>query len=322
MSIVKIDILNHADYGVAFREDYEVPGISRFYTAIESVRKNNPEHTLLLDAGDNFKSWLWHENVQEGIALLKTDVYEYGNHDFDWGQENIEVSTQRLLDLGVPIVCSNVVEKATGNLVKGARPYVVFEKGGIKYGVLGLITEYTPYMVTYKYFLPYKVIDSVECARKYIPMMREEGAEVIIVLTHYPFYFTETDESGELIDILDQIIDLKPDCMIGGHIPGVFRRRQRRRRGPCPDHAGRHFEKLLRILRREVRGGTAAEQRRLRARRRELRLSRQRGGAGPLRFGDAGLSAGQKGLPPEFPLGGNGIYLRRSLPHLQASVRL
>ncbi|MBR2544887.1 MAG: 5'-nucleotidase C-terminal domain-containing protein [Erysipelotrichaceae bacterium] len=224
MSIVKIDILNHADYGAAFREDYEVPGISRFYTAIESVRKNNPEHTLLLDAGDNFKSWLWHENVQEGIALLKTDVYEYGNHDFDWGQENIEVSTQRLLDLGVPIVCSNVVEKATGNLVKGAKPYVVFEKGGIKYGVLGLITEYTPYMVTYKYFLPYKVIDSVECARKYIPMMREEGAEVIIVLTHYPFYFTETDESGELIDILDQIIDLKPDCMIGGHIPGDYAR--------------------------------------------------------------------------------------------------
>ena len=44
MSIVKIDILNHADYGASFREDFEVPGISRFYTAIESVRKNNPEH--------------------------------------------------------------------------------------------------------------------------------------------------------------------------------------------------------------------------------------------------------------------------------------
>lgn len=224
MSIVKLHILNHADYAAAFREDFEQPGISRFYSAIESIRSQDPEHTLLLDAGDNFKSWLWHENVQEGIAILKTDVYNYGNHDFDWGKENIEVSSKRLLDLGVPIVCANVVEKETGNFVKGAKPYVVFEKGGIKYGVLGLITEYTPYMVTYRYFLPYKVLDAAECARKYIPMMREEGAEVIIVLTHFPFYFTDTDESGELIECLDKIADLKPDCMIGGHIPGDYAR--------------------------------------------------------------------------------------------------
>lgn len=224
MSIVKIDILNHADYGAQFREDFEVPGISKFYTAIESIRGKNPDYTLLLDAGDNFKSWHWHQNVQEGIALLKTDVYNYGNHDFDWGKENIETSTERLLKFGVPVVCSNVVEKETGSLVKGAKPYVIFEKAGIKYGVLGLITEYTPYMVTKKYFEPYKIIDSVECCRKYIPMMREEGAEIVIVLTHFPFYFTETDESGELIEVLDQIEDLHPDCMIGGHIPGDYGR--------------------------------------------------------------------------------------------------
>lgn len=224
MSIVKIDILNHADYGASFRRDQDSSGISYFYSAIESVRKENPDHTLLLDAGDNFKSWHWHNRVQDGIAILKTDVYNYGNHDFDWGKDSIEAGTQRLLDHNIPIVCANVIEKETGNFVKGAKPYVVFEKGGIKYGVLGLITEYTPYMVTAKYFEPYTVIDSVECARKYIPIMRREGAEVIIVLTHFPFYFTDTDESGELIEVLDKIADLKPDCMIGGHIPGDYGR--------------------------------------------------------------------------------------------------
>ena len=29
-------------------------------------------------------------------------------------------------------------------------------------------------------------------------------------LTHFPFYFTDTDESGELIEVLDKIADLKP----------------------------------------------------------------------------------------------------------------
>ena len=38
MSIVKIDILNHADYHANYREDFNFPGISKFYNAIESVR--------------------------------------------------------------------------------------------------------------------------------------------------------------------------------------------------------------------------------------------------------------------------------------------
>ena len=223
MAIVKLNILNHADYGAAFRADYETPGIAKFYDAIESVRKEDPEHTLLLDAGDNFKSLFWDDQVQEGILRLGTDVYNYGNHDFDFGKEHLERCTARL-EGKVHVVCSNVVEKEAGSFVKGCQPYVIFEKGGIKYGVLGLITEYTPYMVTKKYFAPYEVLDSVTQARKYIPRMKEEGAEVIIVLTHFPFYFTESEESGELIEVLDQLADLDVDVMIGGHIPGDYAR--------------------------------------------------------------------------------------------------
>lgn len=223
MAVVDLHILNHADFGASFRPNFEDPGISKFYAAVESIRKKDPEKTLLLDAGDNFKSRLWDDSVQEGIIRMKTDVYNYGNHDFDWGKDHLEQGT-KLLEGKVPVVCANVIEKKTGNFVSGARPYVVFEKGGIKYGVLGLITEYTPYMVTAKYFKPYKVIDAVTQARKYIPLMRQEGAEIIIVLTHFPFYFTDDSESGELIEVLDQIVDLKPDVMIGGHIPGDYAR--------------------------------------------------------------------------------------------------
>jgi len=223
MAIVKINVLNHADYGAHFRTERDYPGISKFYSAIESIRSLDPEHTLLLDAGDNFKSRLWDDMVQEGINRLKTDVYSFGNHDFDWGQEHLEKHIA-MLDKNVKVVCANIVEKETGNYVKGAKPYVVFEKGGIKYGVIGLNTEYTPYMVTAKYFTPYKVIDSVSQIRKYVPIMKSEGAEVIIILTHYPFYFDEKleNENGELIDVLLQVEDLGIDCMIGGHIPGDY----------------------------------------------------------------------------------------------------
>jgi len=223
MSTVKIRIINHADFGASFRSDFEDPGFSKFYSAIQSLKTTNPDHTLILDAGDNFKSKLWDDSVQEGIIKLGTDVYNFGNHDFDWGKKHLEEHIVNLKNK-VHVVCSNVVEKDTGKFVNGATPYVVFEKGGIKYGVLGLITEYTPYMVTKKFFEPYKVIDSVEQARKYIPQMRNEGAEIIIILTHFPFYFDENmeNESGELIEVYEKIMDMKPDVMIGGHIPGDY----------------------------------------------------------------------------------------------------
>ena len=68
MAIVKIDILNHADYAGEFREHDSSPGLSRFYTAIESVRSLNRDHTLLLDAGDNINRIMWHgKEVFEGI---------------------------------------------------------------------------------------------------------------------------------------------------------------------------------------------------------------------------------------------------------------
>ena len=59
MSRITIDILAHADFHGQFKEDKENPGLSRFFCCIESVRKQNPEYTLLLDAGDESKC-LWH----------------------------------------------------------------------------------------------------------------------------------------------------------------------------------------------------------------------------------------------------------------------
>ncbi len=224
MTITELHILNHADYDGEFREDEKTPGLSRFYCAIESVRAKDPQHCLLLDAGDNINRILWHgKQVFDGLALIGTDAMTLGNHEFDRGKEQLEENIAHI-NQTFPILCSNIVDKMTGDFIKGTRPYVVIEKAGIKYGIVGCTTEYTPYMVTASAFAPFKAISEVEALRKYIPMARAEGAEVIIGLCHFPFYFDEESESGELIEVIDQIIDLKPDVMIGGHIPGDYAR--------------------------------------------------------------------------------------------------
>ena len=214
MGIQRIDLLAHADFHGQFREDSDIPGLSRFYSAIESIRSKNPEATLLLDAGDEAKC-LWHgKTVYDGLSLIRTDAMVLGNHEFDAGKEELERCVR---SAAFPMLCANIVDSHTNKLISGVRPYVVIEKVGIRIGILGLSSSYTPYIVEKSVFEGYEMLDAVQTIRYYVPLMRKEGAELIVLLSHFPFY---PDETGELFDVWKEIQDLQVDVLIGGHIPG------------------------------------------------------------------------------------------------------
>ncbi|MDD2592244.1 MAG: 5'-nucleotidase C-terminal domain-containing protein [Erysipelotrichaceae bacterium] len=218
MAVVDIDILGHADYNGTFKESLKGPGLLRFYGAIESVRSLNPNRTLLIDVGDNISRSLWKGKVvMEGLNLIKTDVMTLGNHEFDNGKEFLEKAIE---NNPFPVLCANIFEKETGNRVKGTKPYVLLEKDGIKIGIIGLTTEYTPYMVEKSAFAPYYVKPAKDFMYEYVPVLKEMGAEIIIAATHFPFYTEPL--GGELIDFIDGTEDLGVDCYIGGHIPGDY----------------------------------------------------------------------------------------------------
>lgn len=218
-NLIPIDILGHADRGGSLRENRRVTGFARFGTQIDKIREHNPEGTLLLDAGDEFSARFWPGlPIVEALALHKTDAMTLGNHEFDHGREFIE---ECIAHAQYPILCANITEKATGKLVKGVLPWIMLERRGIKIGVLGLTTEYTPYMVTGPMFAPYEIHPCVPVAQKYIPEMRAAGAQIVVVLSHFPFYVDENGNiSGELWDVLSAIPHV--DCFIGGHIPGDY----------------------------------------------------------------------------------------------------
>ncbi len=218
MAIVDIDILGHADYNGVFRESLKGPGLLRFYGAIESVRSLNPNRTLLIDVGDNISRSLWMgRDVMEGLHLIKTDVMTLGNHEFDGGKDFLEAAIK---DNPFPVLCANIFEKATDQRVGGTLPYVLLEKDDIKIGIVGLTTEYTPYMVERSAFEPYYVKPAKDFMFEYVPLLRKMGAEVIIAATHFPFY---TDPlGGELIQFINDTQELAIDCYIGGHIPGDY----------------------------------------------------------------------------------------------------
>jgi 2',3'-cyclic-nucleotide 2'-phosphodiesterase/3'-nucleotidase len=218
MKTIQLDILAHADFSGRIRQTRDLPGLSRFAYEINQIRHKNPDGTLLLDAGDQFCCNYWGGvPVAKAQNLICTDAMCLGNHEFDWGEEFLQEAVQAA---EFPVLCANIIEKDTHQYVTGVKPWVILEKAGVKIGILGLTTEYTPYMVTASYFAPYQVADTVNISIQMIADMKQAGAELIVVLSHFPFYIDKDGISGELPKIMAKLP--KTDVFVGGHIPGDY----------------------------------------------------------------------------------------------------
>lgn len=218
MSKIQIDILAHADFSGRLRRTKKYPGHAVYATTIDALRSQNPEGTLLLDAGDEFSTTFWGGlPMVKAVSLVKTDAMTLGNHEFDRGEDWQQMCIQTA---DFPILCANVVRKADGKLIPGTKPWIMLERKGLKIGVLGITTEYTPYMVTATSIAPFEMLSCVDTCCKYIPEMKSAGADITVLLAHIPFYIEDGEISGELVELLEQIPEV--DVCIGGHIPGDF----------------------------------------------------------------------------------------------------
>lgn len=231
MEIV-LDILCHADFSGRLRPTPDSPGIAAFAAQVDRLRSQNPNGTLLLSAGDEFSANLWGgQPVVGGMNLLATDAMTLGNHEFDRGPDFLEAC---VAGCDFPVLCANVHKKTDHAPVAGTTPYVLLERQGIKIGILGLTTEYTPYMVEKSVFEAFDMTSAAAAACRLVPQMRAEGADIVVALTHMPFYVEEDDAiSGEMHELLQAMPAV--DVCIGGHIPGDYAAVQN---GTCVVKAG------------------------------------------------------------------------------------
>lgn len=210
MGKIVLDLLCHADFSGRIRPSREDIGFPAFSAEIAKLRAQNPAGTLLLDAGDAFSTNYWPGLPLVGAMIRsKTDVMTLGNHEFDRGPAFLDSCISAC---PFPVLCANVRRKADGAPVPGTKPWVLLERCGIRIGVLGLTTEYTPYMVEKSAFAPFEMTPAAEAAARHIPAMRAAGADVVVVLTHMPFYQAA---DGTLTGELPELIDASPAADAG-----------------------------------------------------------------------------------------------------------
>jgi 2',3'-cyclic-nucleotide 2'-phosphodiesterase (5'-nucleotidase family) len=159
---------------------------ARYIKEVTARAEAAGEEVLLVDVGDMFQGTPI-GNKTKGAAVIEYynavgyDFAVPGNHDFDMGRENCE----RLARMSkFPWLCANLVEASTGQLVDWVQPTMMIELGGIRLGVIGIITPGTKNMSFPRNIEGLEFLEMVPTIERYRDQLRAQGADVIFLAIH------------------------------------------------------------------------------------------------------------------------------------------
>jgi 5'-nucleotidase len=158
-------------------------GLARVATLRKQIMEQSP-NTLFLLAGDTIAPSVA-SNIFKGQQMIAVwnmiglDFAVLGNHEFDFGPE---VLRERIKESRFTWIATNVIDKKTGKTFADTPPYVIREIGGAKIGFFGLLTPDTAQFSSVGPDVTF--LDPCETAKKIVPLMRANGAQVVVAITH------------------------------------------------------------------------------------------------------------------------------------------
>ena len=163
-----------------------VGGMDRIASVVKQVReKVGTNNVLLLDAGDTLGDTMMADETKGKAILDIMNAIGYnamvvGNHEPDFTGETLK---QRIAEAKFPVLAANIIETNTGKLFTQA--FVIKKVNGIKVGILGIAYPNTSFTTAKKNVKGLEFRDAVAVVREYIPKLKNAGADIVIVLSHY-----------------------------------------------------------------------------------------------------------------------------------------
>lgn len=206
----------HGQVFPARRSSGELAGGFRGLAALvaEERQRSGDDQVLTLDAGD------WFQGSPEGnltrgrmivelLNALRVDAAEIGNHEFDYGVPNL----RELIDLAeFPVLGANILEPDGSGTADYALRSTIIERGGIRFGVVGVVTESTKSIVIADVAKDLRFADAFDTVRTELEVLRSGGAECLVVLSHL-------GESAER-RLAAEVPGI--DLIVGGHSHTLF----------------------------------------------------------------------------------------------------
>jgi len=170
--------------------------------------------TLVLSTGDHFNgpsisSVSQGAPVAESMSRMGYAASGMGNHELDFGREQFD----KLRDLGgFPYLSANIrppTKKADKDYDLGLKPFAIFQRAGVKIGVVALSPANVAKTVMSGRFYGNEVVPYEPALQQAIPAVRKAGADVVIVI------------ADECPTVLEPIVAKHPDWKLaflaGGH---------------------------------------------------------------------------------------------------------
>jgi 2',3'-cyclic-nucleotide 2'-phosphodiesterase / 3'-nucleotidase / 5'-nucleotidase len=219
----RVDIMSFNDFHGNVEESGKNVGAAKLATAIKdrtSLNDSTNYEAIPLSAGDLYQgtaiSNLTHgAPVTEFLKEIKLKGSAIGNHEFDWGKENIQKWAK---DGEFEFLAANIVDKATGKAVDWAKPYKIIEADGLKIGIIGITTPETAYKTTPENVKDLSFLDPAEVVNKYAKQLKEQDkVNAVVVLSHLGAkQDTATKEvTGEAVDLAKAVSNV--DGIIAAH---------------------------------------------------------------------------------------------------------
>ena len=199
--------------------DTMLAGRGGFIRRAEMVRRERSKHPdlLLFDSGDFSQGspyyTLYKGDVEVGLMnLMRYDAVAIGNHEFDFGVENM---ARLFKKADFPIVCANY--DFTGTALEGVvKPYVVLRRGGLRIGVFGLSPQLDG-LVMAKTCAGVKYNDPVKAANDVAKLLKEqEKCDLVVCLSHLGWDIIGVDDT----ELMRQTRNI--DIVLGGHSHSYF----------------------------------------------------------------------------------------------------
>lgn len=186
----RVTLLQFNDHYILEPVDGQRGGMARIATLAGRVRVESP-HTLLALAGDTISpsimsGFLQGEQMIAAWNLLGLDVATFGNHEFDFGPA---VLLERMRESRFTWLSANVVDRASGRPVGGARAEHLVERGTVALGLLGLTMPETAETSSPGPGVEFR--EPVAAARAAVERLRARARPVLVAVTHQPM---ESDE--------------------------------------------------------------------------------------------------------------------------------
>jgi 5'-nucleotidase/UDP-sugar diphosphatase len=224
-----------SDYAPFALGDATRGGYARLATLIEQRKAARKDQgpVLVLDDGDYSMGTAFGAAIRQTGAELQLlsrmgfDATTFGNHDFDLGPDGLSEAIEAAAKAGhvPPIVASNTSFAAADptladlqRLAKNGliRRHLVIERGGMRFGVFGLMGEESIFYTTGRGAIAFR--DPIETAKEIVTLLREtEKVDLVICLSHGG---VEKDKDGRYADGDDiRLAKAVPgiDIVIGGH---------------------------------------------------------------------------------------------------------